>query len=165
VTARLPVWALHLGLQPHPEGGYYSETWSSPIAVPAELLPGDYDDERLLATAILFLLPPGSVSAWHVVKSDEIWFFHRGGPLELTLGGSDPAGPLPEETIIVGPDLLAGHQAQAVVPGGVWQSARPLTEEAGLVGCVVAPGFDFRDFKLMDGGTAVEGQYKDSDLI
>jgi len=163
VREHLPDWARDLGLQPHPEGGFYTETWSSPITVPAELLPGEYDDERLLATAILFLLPPGSVSAWHVVTSDELWFFHRGGPLELTLGGDDPAGPSPEGTIVLGSDLLAGQQVQAIVPGGVWQSARPLTEEAGLVGCVVAPGFDFRDFRLAEGPPAFEEEYEDAE--
>jgi predicted cupin superfamily sugar epimerase len=149
VTDRLPEWARDLGLQPHPEGGFYTETWSSPIAVPPELLPGEYDGERLLATAILFLLPAGTESDWHVVTSDEIWFFHRGGPLELVLGGDDPDGPEPEESIILGADLQAGHLPQAIVPGGTWQKARPLTGEAGLVGCVVAPGFDFRDFRLV----------------
>jgi predicted cupin superfamily sugar epimerase len=153
VNDHLPEWARGLALQPHPEGGYYAETWSSGIGVPGEALPGDFDGERVLATAILFLLPPGAVSAWHVVKSDELWFFHRGGPLELSLGGDSGDSPLAEETIVLGPDLLAGHQVQAIVPGGVWQTARPLTDEAALVGCVVSPGFDFRDFRLVEDPT------------
>lgn len=152
MTDHLPDWARGLGLQPHPEGGYYTETWSSAIAIDGESLPGDYDGERVLATAVLYLLPPGRVSAWHVVTSDELWFFHRGGPLELTLGGDDPDAPSAHESVILGVDLEAGHQPQALVPGGVWQRAAPLGDEATLVGCVVAPGFDFRDFRLAESG-------------
>ena len=150
MTDHLPDWARGLGLQPHPEGGFYAETWSSGVTVPAELLPGDYDDERVLGTAILYLLLPGLESAWHVVTSDEIWFFHNGGPLELTLGGEDTDTPRAYDTVVLGSDLLSGHQPQAVVPGGVWQKARPLGDEAALVGCVVVPGFDFRDFRMAD---------------
>lgn len=148
MTDHVPEWARGLGLQPHPEGGFYAQTWSSSVSVPADLLPGDYDGERVLATAILFLLPAGAVSTWHVVTSDELWMFHRGGPLEITLGGDDPDGPAAEEVLVLGTDLEAGQQPQALIPGGIWQTARPLTDEAVLVGCVVAPGFDFRDFRL-----------------
>lgn len=151
MTDHLPEWARGLGLQPHPEGGYYTETWSSSIAIDGESLPGEYDGERVLATAILYLLPPDRISAWHVVTSDELWFFHRGGPLELTFGG-EAGEPSPHNSVVLGSDLLAGHQPQVLVPGGVWQQARPLTDEAALVGCVVAPGFDFRDFRLANAG-------------
>jgi predicted cupin superfamily sugar epimerase len=90
------------------------------------------------------------MSRWHVVRSDEIWLWHAGGPLTLRLGG---AGEEPDElaavTITLGHDVAAGAHPQYVVPGGVWQSAAPGSDEAVLVSCVVAPGFDFEDFRLV----------------
>jgi predicted cupin superfamily sugar epimerase len=143
--AALPEWARGLGLVPHPEGGWYAETYRHARSVDSP------SGERALATGILFLLLGDERSAWHRVRSDELWFHHRGAPLELMLGGSDPAGPS-EETmrrLVLGSDLAAGELAQALVPGDIWQSARPLTDEPVLVSCVVSPGFDFADFTLL----------------
>ncbi|WP_433084853.1 cupin domain-containing protein [Dactylosporangium sp. CA-052675] len=138
-----PHLAEHLDLQPHPEGGWYRETWRSPVT----LDPPGYDGPRSAATAIYFLLHPGEESAWHVVRSDELWFWHCGGPLTLRLGGSgDRPGPGPEA--LLGADVAAGQRPQILVPGGVWQSAAPAGDEPVLVSCVVAPGFDFADFRL-----------------
>jgi len=134
VTDR-PDLARALDLQSHPEGGWYRETWRSPV----EFTPDGYDGPRASATAIHFLLLPGEQSAPHTVRSDEIWLWHRGGPLLLNIGG---------EEITLGPDVEHGHLLQAVVPGGVSQSARPATDEYVLVSCIVAPGFDFADFRL-----------------
>ena len=130
-----------LGLAAHPEGGWYRRTWASPDEIPA------HGGSRPVATSILFLLQPGEVSAWHRVASAEIWLWQGGGRLALTLGGPavDPAS---GEQVILGPDPTAGDALQAVVPAGHWQTARPLDDEAVLVGCVVAPGFDFADFEL-----------------
>jgi predicted cupin superfamily sugar epimerase len=143
----LPDWAHGLGLQPHPEGGYYAETWRSPITLPAEMLPG-YDGERSLATSILFLLMPGQESAWHVVRSDELWIHQRGGPLILGLGGDSPNAPGEVIETVLGTDAFAGQTPQLVVPAQFWQTARPAGEEPVLVGCFVAPGFDYRDWRL-----------------
>ena len=99
------------------------------------------------ATAIYFLLGPGEESRWHTVRSGELWLWHRGGPLALRLGGTGDA-PGPVDELILGPDVEAGQRPQTLVPPGVWQSARPAGTEPVLVSCVVAPGFDFADFRL-----------------
>jgi len=132
-----------LGLQAHPEGGWYRRTWRSGV----EFEPAGYPGRRAAATCITFLLAAGEVSRWHRVRSDELWLWQGLGPLRLRLGGSGPA-PAPAPELVVGPDPAAGHLLQALVPGGAWQAAEPLTAAGALVGCVVAPGFDFADFEL-----------------
>jgi predicted cupin superfamily sugar epimerase len=84
------------------------------------------------------------------VRSDELWLWQGLGPLRLRLGGTGPA-PEPESELVVGPDPGAGHLLQALVPAGAWQAAEPLTGAGALVGCVVAPGFDYTDFELAEG--------------
>jgi predicted cupin superfamily sugar epimerase len=141
MTASRPPLAEQLDLRPHPEGGWYRETYRSARMTKPE----GYAGERPTATAIYFLLHPGEESAWHVVKSDEIWFFHAGGPLTLRLGGDGPApGEATEITLGVG----ASCEPQVLIPAGVWQAAAPAGEEFVLVSCVVSPGFDFADFRL-----------------
>ena len=132
--------AERLDLQPHPEGGWFRETYRSAHAFE----PPGYDGPRAAATAIYFLLHPGERSRWHVVRSDELWFWHSGGPLTLTLGGTgfEPTDP---HGLTLGPD----DHSQALVPGGVWQAAEPAGAEPVLVSCVVAPGFDYADFRLL----------------
>lgn len=153
----LPEWAVNLGLQPHPEGGWYAETWRSPTTLPGETL-GGYPGPRSLGTAIHFLLLPGETSAWHRVRSAELWFLHR-GRLELSLGGdgASPSTPLTAahgggddlpERCVLGLDIVAGERPQLLVPPNHWQAARTLDDEACLVSCVVVPGFDFADFTL-----------------
>jgi uncharacterized protein len=118
-----------LGLAPHPEGGYYRETFRSPIIL-------DLPDgrRRSASTAIHYLLPPGARSAWHRVASDEVWHHYDGGALHLHLLGA-------------GMSVLDSSRPQIVVPAGTWQAAEP-EREAVLCGCTVAPGFDFADFEL-----------------
>jgi predicted cupin superfamily sugar epimerase len=123
-----------LGLKAHPEGGWYRETFR------------DQPDERgrAASTAILYLLDQGQVSAWHRVRdAAEVWHFHAGDPLELSV--APPEGPA--TTHRLGPDVLGGQTPQVVVPRGWWQSARPLGAWT-LVGCTVAPGFVFEAFEL-----------------
>ncbi|MFC9787104.1 cupin domain-containing protein [Rhodococcus sp. NPDC127528] len=144
--AELPDWARTLDLTPHPEGGWYRETWRSDVTIPASALPG-HPDNRSAGTAILFLLMPGEQSAWHTVRSDELWLWHRGGALQLDLGGDDDK-PTTESELLLGADLLAGQTPQLVVPAWHWQRARPIGNEPALVSCVVVPGFDFADFRL-----------------
>ncbi|WP_432987390.1 cupin domain-containing protein [Dactylosporangium sp. CA-233914] len=140
-----PHLAEQLDMRPHPEGGWYRETWRSPVA----FTPEGYDGPRSAATAIYFLLHPGERSAWHVVRSDELWFWHSGGPLLLRLGGrGDHPGAGPQ--VVLGAGVAAGQCPQVLIPGGVWQSADPAGDEPVLVSCVVAPGFDFADFRLDD---------------
>ncbi|MBL1102788.1 cupin domain-containing protein [Streptomyces coffeae] len=144
---RRPATAECLGLRPHPEGGWYRETWRSEVSA---RLPG-YAGERATATAIYFLLTPGEESRWHVVLSAELWMWHRGGPLRLLLGGAGerPEADQPTE-VVLGPDIAAGQRPQAVVPRGVWQAARPAADEEVLVSCVVSPGFEFADFRMLE---------------
>lgn len=125
-----------LGLLPHPEGGYYREVFRSAETVQ----PMDSRPERAALTTIYFLLPAGAYSRWHVVRSDEVWHFYEGAPLELLCG---------DERLLLGP-VAPGQAPVQIVPAGVWQAARSQGEYT-LVGCTVAPGFDFSDFSLREG--------------
>ncbi len=140
----LPDWAAPLDLAPHPEGGWYRETWRSELTVNQTSLPAGYSGPRSAGTAILFLLMPGQQSAWHTVRSAELWFHHRGSPLLLEIGEQQDDA----TTHLLGPDIAAGQQPQVLVPPGQWQRARPRDDEPTLVSCVVVPGFDFADFAL-----------------
>lgn len=121
-----------LGLKPHPEGGHYRETFRD--------IPGT--DGRARSTAILFLLAEGERSHWHRVDATEIWHYHAGAPLRLDI--DDGAS---RRRITLGPDVLGGETPQGVVPAGAWQMAES-TGAWTLVGCTVAPGFDFKGFEL-----------------
>ncbi|WP_029112960.1 cupin domain-containing protein [Mycobacterium sp. URHB0044] len=140
----LPGWARTLNLAPHPEGGWFRETWRSELTVAQSALPPDYTGPRNAGTAILFLLMPGQQSAWHTVRSAELWFYHRGSPLQLEVGPEQESA----TTLLLGSDIDAGQCPQALVPPGHWQRARPRDDEPTLVSCVVVPGFDFADFAL-----------------
>jgi uncharacterized protein len=123
-----------LGLQPHPEGGWYRETWKGPEV-----------GGRASGTAILFLLQAGERSHWHRVDADEIWLWHAGASLVLSLGVEAA------REVRLGPDILGGEAVQAVVPAGWWQAARS-TGEWTLVSCTVSPGFQFEGFELAPAG-------------
>jgi predicted cupin superfamily sugar epimerase len=142
-----PPLALALDLAPHPEGGWFRETWRAELTLPADALP-QHAGPRAAGTAIYFLLGPGERSAWHRVGSAELWLWHRGGPLTLRLGGSG-AAPAAATELRLGPDIEAGEHPQLVVPAGVWQAAQPAADRAVLMSCVVVPGFDFADFTLL----------------
>lgn len=121
-----------LGLSPHPEGGWYRETWRGP----------EGPDGRATGTLIHFLLEAGQRSHWHRVDASELWLWQAGGPLELRIGA---------DRLILGPDLAAGQTLQGIVPPHAWQAARPLAGFA-LVSCAVCPGFDFSGFTLAPPG-------------
>ncbi len=123
-----------LGLERHPEGGWYRETFRDPRTDAAG---------RAVSTAIYYLLEVGEVSAWHRVDAAEIWHWHAGGPLVLT---TSPDG-VNASTATLGPDLRAGQRPQAIVEAQCWQTAESLGAWT-LVGCTVAPGFDFAGFEL-----------------
>ena len=123
-----------LDLAPHPEGGWYAETWRAP------------SDARPASTAIHFLLCEGERSHWHRVDADEIWCHHSGAPLELRI---DHDGSQRRE--VLGSDVSGGEQPQAVVPAGQWQAAQSLGAWS-LMTCVVAPGFSFDGFELAPDG-------------
>jgi predicted cupin superfamily sugar epimerase len=122
-----------LGLRPHPEGGWYTETWRH--EAPA--------GERPAGTAIYYLLAAGQRSHWHRVDAAEIWHHYAGDSLRLRI----QAGDAPTHTVALGPDLAGGEVPQAVVPEGAWQAAEP-TGAWSLVGCTVSPGFRFEGFEL-----------------
>jgi predicted cupin superfamily sugar epimerase len=140
-------WIASLGLAPHPEGGFYRETYRARETVDAAHLPDRFGGARAHSTAIHFLLPAGQISALHRIKSDEIWHFYAGAALTLTL--VHPDGRLDERRL--GPDPDRGERFQVVVPAGAWYGA---AVDAGgayaLVGGTVAPGFDFADFELAE---------------
>ena len=125
-----------LGLARHPEGGFFRETFRAP------------DAPRGASTSILFLLPAGERSRWHRVDADEHWLFHDGDALELEIAKPDGSG---RQVIMRGANLAAGHAPQAVVPRGWWQAARS-TGAWTLVGCVVAPAFEFARFEMAPDG-------------
>jgi hypothetical protein len=128
------------GLERHPEGGYFKETYRAAGSAEFSGL-----GARNLSTAIYFLLEKGARSRLHRIKSDELWHFHLGGP--LTVARILPDGNL-EETVL-GPDVKAGQRLQLAVPAGSWFGAYPCEgTEFSFVGCTVAPGFDFADFEL-----------------
>lgn len=123
-----------LGLVPHPEGGWYGETWRAPAA------PG----VRPGATAIHFLLESHQRSHWHRVDAAEIWLWHAGAPVTLSIAPDEAAQP---QHHALGGNVLAGQAPQVLVPAGHWQAAAPQGGWA-LVSCVVSPGFEFAGFEL-----------------
>jgi predicted cupin superfamily sugar epimerase len=120
-----------LGLRPHPEGGYFRETFRDDIA-----------SGRAHSTAIYFLLKQGEASRWHRIDAAEVWHFYRGAPMELKIGRA---------THLLGPAIENGQRPQLVVPAGEWQAAKSLGDYT-LVGCTVAPGFEFANFEIAPEG-------------
>lgn len=131
-----------LGMKPHPEGGHYVETFRD----------APMPDGRARSTAIYFLLRAGEASHWHKVDAVEIWLWHAGAPLALSIAHD---GALPF-TLTLGADVLGGERPQIVVPAGAWQAAQPKGAWT-LVSCVVAPGFRFSGFQLAPPGWSPEG--------
>lgn len=133
-----------LNLAPHPEGGFYRQTYVSEERV------GLARGARALGTAIYYLLEPGTFSEMHVIASDEVFHFYLGDPVEMLQLWPDGRSAL----LTIGPELQAGQQPQLTVPAGVWQGTR-LVEggKVALLGCTVAPGFDFADYR---GGSYAE---------
>ena len=140
-------WIAFVRLAPHPEGGFYRETYRAQEAIAADHLPARFGGPRACSTAICFLLPGNQVSVLHRIKSDEVWHFYAGGALTLAL--IHPDGRLEEHRL--GPDPERGERFQALVPAGCWYGASVDDPEPyALVGGTVAPGFDFADFELAD---------------
>jgi predicted cupin superfamily sugar epimerase len=130
-----------LDLKPHPEGGHFREAFRDGLAV---------NRTRAASTAIYFLLARGEHSRWHRIDAVEIWHYHAGAPLELAIVGNAANA---TERLTLGADLSAGARPQAIVPAHAWQSAQSLGEWT-LVGCTVAPGFDFGGFETAPPGWA-----------
>lgn len=124
-----------LGLKPHPEGGHYRETLRDTNAVA---------DGRALSTAIYYLLARGERSHWHRIDVTEVWHWYAGGALTLDIARNSSAA---IERVVLGADLASGERPQAIVPAHAWQAARSLGDWT-LVGCTVAPGFEFSGFEM-----------------
>lgn len=152
-----------LNLQPHPkEGGFFRETYRSTEGFAAAALPGRYGTNRCFGTAIYYLLTPQTFSALHRLASDEIFHFYLGDPVTMLQLGPDRQG----RTLTLGPDILKGEHLQVMVPRGVWQGSflNPGGSFA-LLGCTVAPGFEYADYESGN-RQELQGQYPDfADLI
>lgn len=146
MTKSAQYWIDKLELQAHPEGGYYKETYRSKDRLHEFKLPDRYKSSRVFGTSIYFLLTAESNSNFHRLNSDEIWHFHTGGAAKIHF--ISPQGDLSTKTI--GIDLEAGEQLQVVIPKHYWFAAEIISGDYILVGCTVAPGFEFEDFHLAD---------------
>lgn len=138
-------WIESLGLARHPEGGWFRESYRSAETIPAHALSERFGGSRSFGTAILFLLERGDVSALHRIQSDEIWHFYEGAPLAVHILHPDGR----RREILLGRDATRGECFQGVVPAGCWFGAES-RGDFSLVGCTVAPGFDFHDFRMAD---------------
>jgi len=149
-------------LVPHPEGGWYKETYRSKEAIAAAALPERFTGPRVFSTAIYFLLEAGNFSAFHKIKSDECWHFYTGDPLEVYV--LKPEGNL--DVIHLGSDISKQQVFQYVVPANCWFASRPSAgSKFSFVGCTVAPGFDFADFELATADTLTDEFPQHKDLI
>ena len=143
MTARYYIEQLQL--QPHPEGGYYKESYRSAMNIAASCLPKDIGGDRSCSTAIYFLLRQGDFSAFHRIKSDECWHFYEGGTLLIHVLHENGE----YHCVRLGRNIQEGEMFQFVVPAGAWFASEPAGSSFfALVGCTVAPGFDFADFEM-----------------
>ena len=134
-----------LGLEPHPEGGYFIETYRSVGEISQDSLDSKYQGKRNYATCIYFLLTSESYSTFHRIHQDEIWHFYDGSPIKIHI--ISETGDY--SNIIIGRDVIKGEKPQFVVPGNQWFAAEVINDnDYTLVGCTVSPGFDFTDFQL-----------------
>ena len=134
-----------LDMQPHPEGGWFAEIHRAPDQLAADALPAGYDGPRSVSTAIYYMLEGAAISTMHRLRSDEIFHFYLGGPVEQLWLMPDGSHRL----VTIGTDLAAGQRPQVVVPRNVWQGARVRGgQDFALLGTTVAPGFDFADFEI-----------------
>jgi uncharacterized protein len=132
-------------LEPHPEGGYFRQTYKSQESIPERCLPAHFKGARAYCTGIYYLLVEGAKSNLHRLGSDEMWHFYLGGPLHLAQIHPDGRA----EQVLLGSDINQGQQLQCTVKAGTWFGAYPAAGSAFcLVGCTVAPGFEFADFEL-----------------
>ena len=155
MTKDATYWIQKLDLQPHPEGGFYRQTYRADLLLSKEALPPNFKGRRPAATAIYFLLAGENFSAFHRLKSDELWHFYLGASLIVHV--IDPNGSY--SRIRLGSDPEAAEVLQAVVKAGCWFASEVKDGKSfALVGCTVSPGFDFEDFELANGQELV-GRY------
>ncbi|RTL60738.1 MAG: cupin domain-containing protein [Sphingobacteriales bacterium] len=152
----------HYQMQAHPEGGFYKQTYRSDEYLNTAHLPGRFGGERVISTAIYFLLEGNQFSAFHRIKSDELWHFYYGTSLNIYVIHLN--GEL--KIIKLGNNIVEGENFQTVVPAGCWFASKPVKEEGfSFVGCTVAPGFDFADFELAKANSLIKEYPQHKDLI
>jgi predicted cupin superfamily sugar epimerase len=140
-------WIERLDLRPHPEGGYFRETYRAAETIAGAALPARFDGPRPFATAIYFLITRDAFSALHRIRSDELWHFYAGDAVTLVVLDAEGTGRLITERL--GREPARGEFPQVVIPAGVWFGAEVVSfGRFALLGCTVAPGFDFADFEL-----------------
>lgn len=138
-------WISRLNLSKHPEGGYYRSTYASELTIAKSALPLGFTGPRLASTAIYFLVDGTNFSAFHRLRSDEVWHFYAGSALVIHVIDQDGRA----SEILLGSDPESGESIQGVVKAGCWFGARVKDSQSfALVGCTMAPGFDFEDFEL-----------------
>ncbi len=143
-------WIERLRLQPHPEGGFYKEAYRDTLLLQPTGLPAEFSGPRSASTAIYFLLEGHQFSGFHRIRSDELWHFYTGSALAVHVIGPDGQ----HEQLLIGPDPEAGQQFQGAVKANRWFASELLDKsDFALVGCTVAPGFDFADFELAERDT------------
>ena len=135
-----------LGMVPQEEGGWYAFVTASGVSLPAGAVPG-IAGARDSCSMIYYLLQKGEISRWHQLRASEVWAWHMGGSLEMTLGGTGDA-PRPEGTLSLGPRLSMGERPQILAPANQWQTTRLVDGDFALVSCVVAPAFHEEDCLL-----------------
>ena len=138
--------AIKLDMLPHPEGGYYKETYRSNGIINKNNLGTDFSGERNYSTCIYFLLTSDTFSAFHRIKQDEIWHYYKGAPIKLHIISAEGD----YSNIIIGNNLEKGELPQYVVNAKDWFAAEVIEDGYSLLGCTVAPGFDFKDFELAE---------------
>lgn len=142
-----------LELLPHPEGGYYKETYRSKELINEVHLPDSYQGNRNVSTCIYFLITSDNFSAFHRINQEEIWHFYLGAPILLHTISEEGT----YQKFTIGNDFNKGQTPQLIVPGGDWFAAEIVEKEGfALVGCTVAPGFDFTDFELAKQSQLIE---------
>lgn len=146
MTQSASYYIKHLNLQPHPEGGYFKETYRAAEGISSGFLPERFNGDRSFSTAIYYLLERGDHSAFHRIKSDECWHFYAGETLHIHIIENN------KYTVVrLGAKTDAGETFQYVVPANAWFAAEPANASSFcLAGCTVSPGFDFSDFKMAD---------------
>ena len=155
-------WIKKLGLKRHPEGGYFKETYRSSEVILKQTLPARFNGDRVFSTCIYFLLDKKEFSAFHAIQQDEVWHFYEGS--SLTVHIIDQKGVY--STLKLGRNIENGDSFHAVVRAGCWFAATVnKTEAYALVGCTVAPGFDFADFKMGDRNNLVALYPEHRDII
>lgn len=155
-------WIKQLKLKQHPEGGYYREIYRSGEFIQKRGLPARYTSYRSFSTSIYYLLDGHQFSAFHRLRSDEGWHFYQGSPVELFL--LFPNGKM--HVVKIGPDPTQDQHFHFVIPKGVWFAAKPLvSDQFSLVGCTVAPGFDFDDFEIANPDNLARSYPQHQDII